>query len=70
MHFAKATGITFLTSLVINLCNIFTGIATARLLQPEGRGELATIIRLAFSPGGSGLVRGELGSGPRGGGST
>ncbi|MGQ9921341.1 MAG: lipopolysaccharide biosynthesis protein [Desulfobacca sp.] len=44
MRFAKAALITFATNIVINVANLFTGIATARLLQPAGRGELATII--------------------------
>jgi len=35
---------TFLTNLAIQVANVFTGVATARLLQPEGRGELAAVI--------------------------
>jgi O-antigen/teichoic acid export membrane protein len=35
---------TFLTSLGIQVCNVATGVITARLLQPEGRGELAAIM--------------------------
>lgn len=40
----KAIGQTFITNLAIQVCNVITGIITARLLQPAGRGELATII--------------------------
>jgi O-antigen/teichoic acid export membrane protein len=35
---------TFLTNLAIQGCNVITGVLTARILQPEGRGELAAII--------------------------
>jgi enterobacterial common antigen flippase len=34
----------FLTNLTIQVCNVITGVLTARILQPEGRGELAAII--------------------------
>lgn len=40
----KAISQTFITNLAIQGCNVITGILTARLLQPAGRGELATII--------------------------
>ncbi len=35
---------TFLTNLAIQGCNLVTGVLTARLLEPSGRGELSTII--------------------------
>jgi O-antigen/teichoic acid export membrane protein len=40
----RAVRDTFLTNLAIMACNVITGILTARLLQPEGRGELASVI--------------------------
>ena len=40
----RGTFITFITLLVINGCNLITGIFTARILGPVGRGELATIL--------------------------
>jgi O-antigen/teichoic acid export membrane protein len=40
----KAVSQTFLTNLAIQGCNVVTGVLTARLLAPEGRGELATVI--------------------------
>ncbi len=33
-----------MTNLAIQACNVVTGVLTARILQPEGRGELAAII--------------------------
>jgi O-antigen/teichoic acid export membrane protein len=41
---SKAIFTTFLANLTIQGCNLVTGIITARLLQPVGRGELASII--------------------------
>jgi O-antigen/teichoic acid export membrane protein len=41
---SQAVWQTFLTNLAIQVCNVVTGVLTARLLQPEGRGELAAII--------------------------
>jgi O-antigen/teichoic acid export membrane protein len=41
---AKVIGQTFLTNLAIQGCNVMTGVITARLLLPVGRGELATIM--------------------------
>lgn len=35
---------TFLTNFVILVCHVITGVLTARILQPEGRGVLAAII--------------------------
>lgn len=40
----KAILQTFLTNLLIQGCNVMTGVIAARLLQPEGRGELAAVI--------------------------
>lgn len=40
----KTVFFTFLTNLAINGCLVVTGILTARILQPVGRGELATIV--------------------------
>jgi enterobacterial common antigen flippase len=44
MIFSKANFGTFLTSLAIQACGVVTGILTARILGPSGRGELATIL--------------------------
>lgn len=44
MIFSKANFETFSTSVVIQVCGVVTGILTARLLGPAGRGELATVI--------------------------
>ncbi len=44
MIFSKANAGTFSTSVLIQACGVVTGILTARLLGPAGRGELATII--------------------------
>jgi O-antigen/teichoic acid export membrane protein len=41
---ARAVKDTFLTNMAIQACNVITGILAARLLQPEGRGELASVI--------------------------
>lgn len=35
---------TFLTNIAMQGANVFTGIITARLLQPQGRGELAAVV--------------------------
>ena len=40
----KAVGQTFMTSMVISAFNVVTGVITARLLLPSGRGELAAVI--------------------------
>ncbi len=56
MRFEIATIITFTSSLAISICNVFTGIITARLLQPEGRGELATVILWPSILAGLGLM--------------
>ncbi|MBW1953890.1 MAG: oligosaccharide flippase family protein [Deltaproteobacteria bacterium] len=56
MRYEKAALLTFLTSMAINLCNVGTGILTARLLLPEGRGELATIILWPAILAGLGLM--------------
>ena len=44
MIFSKANFGTFSTSLVIQACGAGTGVLSARLLGPVGRGELATVI--------------------------
>ncbi len=44
MIFSKANFGTLSTSLTIQACGVFTGIASARLLGPMARGELATVI--------------------------
>jgi len=44
MIFSKANAGTFSTSLLIQACGVVTGILTARLLGPVGRGELAAVI--------------------------
>jgi O-antigen/teichoic acid export membrane protein len=44
MIFSKANAGTFSTSLLIQACGVVTGIVTARLLGPVGRGELAAVI--------------------------
>lgn len=44
MLFSRANLATFSTSLVIQACGGVTGILTARLLGPQARGELATVI--------------------------
>jgi enterobacterial common antigen flippase len=41
---SQAVWQTFLTNLTIQVCNVITGVLTARILLPEGRGELAAII--------------------------
>ena len=41
---ARAFGLTFLSSLMIQAIAVFTGIIAARLLSADGRGELAAII--------------------------
>jgi len=41
---SKAIVNTFATNVIISAMNLFTGVIAARLLQPAGRGELATII--------------------------
>ena len=56
MRFEKAAIITLTTNIVISLANLFTGIVTARLLQPEGRGELATVILWPTVIAGLGLM--------------
>ena len=40
----KAIFQTFFTNLAIQGCNVLTGVLTARLLAPEGRGELVAVI--------------------------
>ena len=40
----KTVAYTFFTNLAINGCLLISGVLTARILQPFGRGELATII--------------------------
>ncbi len=40
----RDAGRTFLVNLSIQAVNIFTGVICARLLQPEGRGALATVV--------------------------
>src|ERR1019366_10537717 len=44
MIFSRANIGTFFTSLAIQGCGLITGVVTARLLGPAGRGELATVI--------------------------
>jgi O-antigen/teichoic acid export membrane protein len=44
MLFSKANIGTFFTSLSIQGCGVVTGVLTARLLGPSGRGELATVL--------------------------
>ena len=44
MIFSRANIGTFFTSLAIQGCGVITGVVTARLLGPAGRGELATIM--------------------------
>lgn len=44
MIFSKANIGTFFTSLAIQGCGLITGVVTARLLGPSGRGELATVL--------------------------
>ena len=44
MIFSRANFATFLTSLAIQGCGLVTGILTARILGPQGRGELATVL--------------------------
>lgn len=44
MIFSKANAETFSTSLAIQGCGVVTGILTARLLGPTGRGELAAVL--------------------------
>jgi O-antigen/teichoic acid export membrane protein len=44
MIFSRANIGTFFTSLAIQGCGLITGVVTARLLGPAGRGELATIM--------------------------
>jgi len=44
MIFSKANIGTFVTSVAIQACGLFTGILTARLLGPHARGELATVM--------------------------
>ncbi|MBZ5661871.1 MAG: oligosaccharide flippase family protein [Acidobacteriia bacterium] len=44
MIFSRANFGTFFTSLAIQACGVITGILTARILSPSGRGELATIL--------------------------
>ncbi len=44
MIFSKANIGTFFTSVAIQGCGLITGIVTARLLGPTGRGELATVL--------------------------
>jgi O-antigen/teichoic acid export membrane protein len=44
MIFSRASVGTFSTSLAIQVCGVVTGILTARILGPTGRGELATVI--------------------------
>ncbi|MCL6622958.1 MAG: oligosaccharide flippase family protein [Syntrophobacterales bacterium] len=56
MRHEKAALLTFITSMIINLCNVGTGILTARILLPEGRGELATIILWPSILAGLGLM--------------
>jgi O-antigen/teichoic acid export membrane protein len=41
---SQAVWQTFLTNLTIQVCNVITGVLTARILLPEGRGELTAII--------------------------
>jgi O-antigen/teichoic acid export membrane protein len=41
---SRAVWQTFSTNLAIQVCNVVTGVLTARILHPEGRGELAAII--------------------------
>jgi O-antigen/teichoic acid export membrane protein len=41
---SRAVWQTFLTNLIIQVCQVAAGILVARILQPEGRGELAAII--------------------------
>jgi O-antigen/teichoic acid export membrane protein len=42
--FSRANIGTFFTSVAIQACGVVTGIVTARLLGPSGRGELATVL--------------------------
>jgi O-antigen/teichoic acid export membrane protein len=44
MIFSRANMATFFTSLAIQGCGVVTGVATARLLGPVSRGELATVL--------------------------
>ena len=44
MIFSRANTATFLTSLAIQGCGLVTGILSARILGPQGRGELATVL--------------------------
>lgn len=44
MIFSRANFGTFFTSLAIQACGVITGILTARILGPSGRGELATVL--------------------------
>ena len=44
MIFSRANIGTFFTSLAIQGCGLVTGVVTARLLGPAGRGELATVL--------------------------
>jgi O-antigen/teichoic acid export membrane protein len=44
MIFSRANFGTFFTSLAIQACGLITGILTARILGPSGRGELATVL--------------------------
>ena len=60
---SQAVWQTFLTNLTIQVCNLITGVLTARILLPEGRGELAAII-LSIRPQvwikNSSLIRNEM----------
>ncbi len=46
----------FLTNLAIQVCNVVTGVLTARILLPMGRGELATVILWPSVLAGLGLL--------------
>jgi O-antigen/teichoic acid export membrane protein len=47
---------TFLTNLTIQVCNVITGVLTARILLPDGRGELTAIILWPTILGGLGIL--------------
>jgi O-antigen/teichoic acid export membrane protein len=47
---------TFLTNLTIQVCNLITGVLSARILPPEERGELAAIILWPSILGGLGIL--------------
>jgi O-antigen/teichoic acid export membrane protein len=52
----RALSVTFLASVLIHLVNIATGVLAARLLGPEGRGELAAVFLWPSLLAGTGML--------------